>query len=47
MSILQNQVLLKELSIKDYSNNYLKWMNDKKIHEFTEQKYFKHTKKKS
>ncbi len=46
MRIIENQVFLKELSVSDYSNNYLKWMNDKKIHEFTEQKYFKHTKKK-
>lgn len=43
-SIKYSQVTLKKLNIRDYSNNYLTWMNDKKVHEFTEQKYTKHTK---
>lgn len=40
-----NEVFLKKLNVNDYSNKYLIWMNDKKVHEFTEQKYIKHSKK--
>ena len=37
-------LILKKLNIKDYSDRYLNWMNDKKVVEFTEQKYTRHTK---
>ena len=38
-------IFLKKLVIKkDITNKYLKWMNDPKVHLFTEQKYKKHTK---
>ena len=36
---------IKKVKFNHYSANYLKWMNDKKVLEFTEQKYRKHTKK--
>jgi hypothetical protein len=42
--IKYSDLLLKKLSLNDYSTNYLNWMNDKKAQEFTEQKYIKHTK---
>lgn len=41
--IKNSDLILKKLNIKDYSNRYLKWMNDKKVVEFTEQKYARHT----
>ena len=43
--IKENQIILKELTIKDYSKKYLKWMNDKDIQKFTEQRHIKHSKK--
>lgn len=42
--IKNTDLILKKLNIQDYSNNYLKWMNDKKVQEFTEQKYARHSK---
>ena len=42
--IKNSDLILKKLNIKDYSDNYLKWMNDKKVQEFTEQKYTRHSK---
>lgn len=42
--IKNSDLILKKLNIQDYSDNYLKWMNDKKVQEFTEQKYTRHTK---
>jgi RimJ/RimL family protein N-acetyltransferase len=44
--IKATQVILKELTISDYSIKYLNWMKDKKINEFTEQKLVKQNKKK-
>ena len=43
--IIYSNIFLKKLDINDYSINYLNWMNDKKVVEFTEQRYSKHTKK--
>ncbi|MDB4119449.1 GNAT family N-acetyltransferase [Candidatus Pelagibacter sp.] len=43
--IKATQVILKELTISDYSIKYLNWMKDKKINEFTEQKLVKQNKK--
>lgn len=43
--IQYSDIKLKKLNLNHYSSNYLKWMNDKKVLEFTEQKYSKHTKK--
>ena len=43
--IQYSDIRLKKLNLNHYSSNYLKWMNDKKVLEFTEQKYSKHTKK--
>lgn len=43
--IKATQVILKELTISDYSIKYLNWMKDKKINEFTEQKLLKQNKK--
>ena len=43
--IKASQVILKELTISDYSIKYLNWMKDKKINEFTEQKLLKQNKK--
>ena len=42
--IKYSDLILKKLSLNDYSINYLNWMNDKKVQEFTEQKYIKHSK---
>ena len=42
----ENQVTLKLLEIKDYTPNYLVWMNNKEITLFTEQRHIKQTKKK-
>ena len=40
-------IKLKILSVnKDIRKNYINWMNDPKIHKYTEQKYEKHTKSK-
>ena len=36
-------IYLKELTNKDVSKIYLRWMNDHKVHKFTEQKNKKHT----
>ena len=44
--INENQVTLKLLEIKDYTPNYLVWMNNKEITLFTEQRHIKQTKKK-
>ena len=43
--IIYSNIFLKKLDINDYSINYLNWMNDKKVVEFTEQRYSKHNKK--
>lgn len=37
---------LKKLSNKDITEKYLKWMNDKKVHQYTEQRHSKHSIKK-
>lgn len=42
--IKSSEILLKKLNVNDYSDEYLIWMNDKKVHEFTEQKYSNHSK---
>ena len=39
-------IYLKELTTKNVSKVYLGWMNDYKVHKFTEQKNKKHTLKK-
>ncbi len=44
--INENQVILKLLKTKDYTPNYLAWMNNKEIIQFTEQRHIKNTKKK-
>lgn len=44
--INENQVTLKLLRAKDYTSKYLLWMNDKRVTQFTEQRYTKHSKKK-
>ncbi len=39
-----DNIILKKLNIKkDITEKYLKWMNDKIVHKYTEQKYSKHT----
>ena len=38
------KITLRKLNLtKDISNKYLKWMNDLKIHKYTEQRYTKHS----
>ena len=38
-------IYLEELSLKNcHLNNYVKWMNDKDVHLFTEQRFIKHSK---
>jgi len=41
----QNKIILKKISSKDISLDYIKWMNDPEVVQFTEQKYKKHTRK--
>ena len=36
-------IFLKELTPKDITKSYLKWMNDYNVHQFTEQRFKKHT----
>ena len=37
-------ITLRKLSYsKDITNKYLKWMNDKEVHKYTEQRYDKHS----
>ena len=36
-------ILLKKLSLKDANIEYLKWMNDKEVTKFTEQRFKKHS----
>ena len=38
------KIILRKLNLnKDISNKYLNWMNDSKVHKYTEQKYKKHS----
>lgn len=39
------KINLKRISKKDITPDYINWMNDYEVVKFTEQKYFKHTKK--
>jgi len=42
--VLVKKITLRKLNLtKDISNKYLKWMNDFKVHKYTEQKYTKHS----
>ena len=36
-------IYLKELNKKKVTNAYVSWMNDLEVHQYTEQKYKKHT----
>ena len=36
-------IYLKELNTQNVNKIYLKWMNDKKVQKFTEQRYKKHS----
>ena len=36
-------IYLKELNKKNVTNSYVSWMNDLEVHQYTEQKYKKHT----
>jgi len=44
-SSLKNKIVLKKISSKNISLDYIKWMNDPEVVQFTEQKYKKHTRK--
>jgi RimJ/RimL family protein N-acetyltransferase len=44
--ISNTSVYLKELKTKDVTLKYIKWMNDYEVTKYTEQKYFKHSKRK-
>ena len=44
-SSLKNKIVLKKISSKNISLDYVKWMNDPEVVQFTEQKYKKHTRK--
>ena len=44
-SSLKGKIILKKISSKNISLDYIKWMNDPEVVQFTEQKYKKHTKK--
>ncbi len=39
-----SNLTLKKLKINHFSINYINWMNDKKVVEFTEQRYARHSK---
>ena len=41
----KGKIILKKISSKNISLDYIKWMNDPEVVQFTEQKYKKHTKK--
>ena len=41
----KNKIILKKISSKNISLDYIKWMNDPEVVQFTEQKYKKHTRK--
>ena len=40
------KMFIRELKISDVSKKYIGWLNDENTNIYTEQKYFKHTKKK-
>ena len=42
---MKQKIFLKELTRKDVTKNYVEWMNDYEVVEYTEQKYKKHTTK--
>jgi len=42
---LKSKIILKKISPKNISLNYIKWMNDPEVVQFTEQKNKKHTRK--
>lgn len=44
-SSLKGKIILKKISSKNISLDYIKWMNDPEVVQFTEQKYKKHTRK--
>jgi ribosomal-protein-alanine N-acetyltransferase len=41
----KGKIILKKISSKNISLDYIKWMNDPEVVQFTEQKYKKHTRK--
>ena len=43
LNSLNNKIILKKISSKNISLDYIKWMNDPEVVQFTEQKYKKHT----
>lgn len=43
--MIYKKINLKKISKKDIISDYINWMNDYEVVKFTEQKYFKHTKK--
>lgn len=43
--MIYKKINLKKISKKDITTDYINWMNDYEVVKFTEQKYFKHTKK--
>jgi len=42
---IKQKIYLKELSLKDVTKNYVRWMNDYNVVKYTEQRYKKHNKK--
>ena len=40
---INNNIILKKLNSQDISTEYLKWMNDKEVTKFTEQRFKKHS----
>ena len=45
LNLLKSKIILKKISPKNISLNYIKWMNDPEVVQFTEQKNKKHTRK--
>ena len=44
-SSLKSKIILKKISSKNITLDYIKWMNDPEVVQFTEQKYKRHTRK--
>lgn len=40
---MKNNLILKKLTLKDVNSEYCKWMNDKEVTKFTEQRFKRHS----